>query len=193
MTEAAAFTRDDRITTAALELLRTRGPRAVTIEAVTAVSGVAKTTIYRRYRDRNAMLIAALASVTQPAPPPAYDGSLVPILEWLIDQSAHAIEGGIGVGGVAALLTEDDREFTDLIRSLLVHHRRTLMDALREVASAHPLRDDLDLDTILDCTVGAYLAERARTGTVRAGWSQRILRILLPAFTPTNHDGPDGA
>ena len=42
--------RDERITAAALDLLRTQGPAAVTVEAVAARSGVAKTTIYRRYR-----------------------------------------------------------------------------------------------------------------------------------------------
>ena len=53
--------RDQRITAAALELLRTKGPKAVTVEAVAARADVAKTTIYRRYRDRQQMLTAALA------------------------------------------------------------------------------------------------------------------------------------
>ena len=37
--------RDERISAAALDLLRTKGPAAVTVEAVAARSGVAKTTI----------------------------------------------------------------------------------------------------------------------------------------------------
>ncbi len=44
--------RDERITAAALDLLRAKGPKAVTVEAVAARADVAKTTIYRRYRDR---------------------------------------------------------------------------------------------------------------------------------------------
>ena len=52
--------RDERITAAALELLRAKGPKAVTVEAVAARADVAKTTIYRRYRDRQEMLAAAL-------------------------------------------------------------------------------------------------------------------------------------
>ena len=63
-------TRDQRITAAALELLRTKGPKAVTVEAVALLADVAKTTVYRRYRDRQEMLTAALASLTQPPAPP---------------------------------------------------------------------------------------------------------------------------
>ena len=69
MTEQRS-SRDQRISAAALDLLRTKGPAAVTVEAVVARSGVAKTTIYRRYRNRNDMLTAALASITQPPSPP---------------------------------------------------------------------------------------------------------------------------
>ena len=105
--------RDERITAAALELLRAKGPKAVTVEAVAARADVAKTTIYRRYRDRQEMLAAALTSLTQPPPPPDTSAA-APILEWLIDQCHDAIEEGIGVGGVAALLTDEDPAFTKL-------------------------------------------------------------------------------
>jgi hypothetical protein len=80
---------------------------------------------------------AALTSLTQPAPP-TDRSALRPILQWLIDQSRNAIEGGIGVGGVAALLTEDDPAFTELIRSLLVQHRKALADVVRDPTVTHP-------------------------------------------------------
>lgn len=47
---------DQKIVDAVLELLREHGPGDVTIEHVSEVSGVAKTTLYRRYPDRFAML-----------------------------------------------------------------------------------------------------------------------------------------
>ena len=54
----------DGIADATLALLRTNGPRSVTVEAVAARSGIAKTTIYRRHRDRRDMLSVALTRVT---------------------------------------------------------------------------------------------------------------------------------
>ena len=174
--------RDERINDVTLDLLRTKGPRAVTVEAVAARANVAKTTIYRRYRDRQEMLAAALTSLTQPPPPPA-TSTAAPILEWLIDQCYNAIEKGIGVGGVAALLTDEDPAFTNLIRSLLVKHRQALAEALQHGSKNKQIRRDLDVETVLDLIVGAYLAERARSGRVTAGWADRILRTLWPALT----------
>ena len=55
---------DDRIVAATTEILRDRGPLAVTVEAVAAASGVAKTTIYRRYEDRDALVRAAIDAAT---------------------------------------------------------------------------------------------------------------------------------
>ena len=181
--------RDERITAATLDLLRTKGPKAVTVEAVAARADVAKTTIYRRYRDRQEMLAAALASLTQPPPPPDTSAA-APILEWLIGQCYNAIENGIGVGGAAALLTDEDPAFTKLIRSLLVKHRQALADALQQESKSKQIRRDLDVGTVLDCIVGAYLAERARSGRVKPGWADRIMRALWPALTTSRATKP---
>jgi AcrR family transcriptional regulator len=172
--------RDEAITAAVIELLRTKGPNAVNVEAVAAQAGVAKTTIYRRYRDREDMIAAALTSLASPPPPPN-TSSLQPMLQWVVEQSFNAIESGIGLGGVAALLTDEDSRFTALIRALLVEHRAALAVVVENAAAAGQLRADLDVDTLLDCIVGAYLAERARSGKVQSGWARRILRALSPA------------
>ena len=82
---------------------------------------------------------------------------------------------------MAALLTDEDTSFTALIRALLVEHRAALATVVEDAAAAGQLRADLDVDTMLDCSVGAYLAERARSGNVQPGWAQRILRALWPA------------
>jgi AcrR family transcriptional regulator len=174
--------RDAMITDSVLHLLRTKGPKSVNIEAVAAHAGVAKTTIYRRYRDREEMIAAALSSLTNP-PPPTDQTTPEAILQWLIEQSVNAVEAGIGVGGVAALLTDEDPAFTELIRALLVEHRAALAAELENVAARAGLRKDLDIETLLDCIVGAYVAARARHGTVDPGWSQRVLLGLWPAFT----------
>jgi AcrR family transcriptional regulator len=57
---------EHRIADTALQLLRTGGPRSVTVQAVQSRSGIAKTTIYRRHRDRREMLRAALSELMTP-------------------------------------------------------------------------------------------------------------------------------
>ncbi|GGK90605.1 TetR/AcrR family transcriptional regulator [Nocardia jinanensis] len=189
MTEAPA-PRDERITAATLELLRAKGPKAVTVEAVAALSGVAKTTIYRRYSNRGDMLTSSLRSIAEPEPLPDTAG-LPTVLRWVVEQSLHVVDASIGAGGVAALLTDDDPEFTTLIRSLLVQHRRRLAEALSGALAAKTPRSDLDIETFLDMIVGAYLAETARSGSVRDDWSERVLSVV-DAVTTTEADPGTG-
>lgn len=177
-------TRDTQISTAALELLRQRGPRAVTVEAVAAASGVAKTTIYRRYRDREEMLIAALGSVAEPDPP-AESATPAAVLGWIVEQCEHAVAGGIGLGGVTALLTGQDPTFTTAIRAILVTHRAALAEVLRSPALAEWIRPGLDTETVLDLIVGAYLSEHARSGEIGPDWQTRVLTTLWPALSTT--------
>jgi hypothetical protein len=54
----------------------------------------------------------------------------------------------------------------------------------RDAMNNRILRDDIDVQTVLDCIVGAYLSERGRRGSVAPGWSGRALRTILPALKP---------
>lgn len=174
---------EDRIAEATLTLLRSGGPRAVTVEAVAAASGVAKTTIYRRHRDRREVLSAALSRVASP-PPIDPDASATDRLRWLITQAVEAVSGGVGLGGVAAMLTDEDPEFTTLFRRILVQQRERL-EAVIDVGKADGgLRPDLDNAALLDAIVGAYLAEHARTGAVAVQWRERLFVLLWPAVQP---------
>src|SRR5690242_10745359 len=110
---------DEGIAESSLHLLRTGGPRAVTVEAVAGHSGIAKTTIYRRHPNRRDMLSSALSRVASPAPlDPRTEAA--DQLRWLIDHAVETVEHGIGLGGFAAMLTEDDPEFTAVFRQILV-------------------------------------------------------------------------
>ena len=132
---------DDGIADATLALLRTKGPRSVTVEAVAARSGIAKTTIYRRYRDRRDMLSAALSRVTTPEPL-AVHADAPDRLRWLIKEAVKTVEVGIGYGGLAALLTDEDPAFTKLFRRILAKQRAELesvIDAGKAVGRSAPM------------------------------------------------------
>ncbi|MGE2833225.1 TetR/AcrR family transcriptional regulator [Mycobacterium sp. SMC-4] len=161
-----------RIHHAALELLRARGPRAVTMQAVTEATGIAKTTLYRRYPNRRALLAAALeelvARLAQSSEPMVADaGSRV---RWAIAQSVEVIADGIGVGGFAALLTGEDPDFSDAFRTILGAHRVQAIEALG--------CDESTGDTLIDMIVGSYVAELARAGTVDDTWSERVAALI---------------
>lgn len=169
---------DERIVTAVLDLLRSGGASAVTVESVAAASGVAKTTIYRRYADRREMLTAALAPL---ASPPRIDAALgaQERLRWVLERAVESVEHGIGFGGMAALLTGEDVEFSELFRSVLVGYRRQVSEVIDEAKDAGEFRRDLDNEALIDAVVGAYVAEYGRHGHVN-GWEQRLFDLLWP-------------
>lgn len=171
---------DEGIADSALRLLRTRGPQSVTVEAVTADSGIAKTTIYRRHRDRRDMLSAALSRLVSPEPlSPQADTA--ERLRWLIKNAIAAIDDGIGFGGFASLLTEDDPEFSSVFRRILVDQRAQLVRVIDECSADGTMRADIDAETLIDAIVGAHIAERARTGHVETDWAERLFAMFWPA------------
>jgi AcrR family transcriptional regulator len=61
---------------AAAALLRSGGPSAVTVDAVTRSANVARATLYRHFPSGNDLLAAAFNSLIPPAPTPPAEGSL---------------------------------------------------------------------------------------------------------------------
>ncbi len=61
---------------AAAALLRSGGPSAVTVDAVTRAANVARATLYRHFPSGNDLLAAAFNSLIPPAPMPPENGSL---------------------------------------------------------------------------------------------------------------------
>lgn len=170
---------DDAIVDATLHLLRTKGPKAVTVEAVAARSGVAKTTIYRRYRDSRDMLSAALSRVTTPEPL-AVQAAPADRLRWLIKEAVKTVEVGIGYGGLAALLTDDDPAFTKLFRRILAKQRAELESMIEAGKADGSFRPDVECAALVDAVVGAHIAERTRTGRVAAGWEGKLFDLFWP-------------
>lgn len=65
-----------RLLDAATTLLRSGGPNAVTIDAVTRTANVARATLYRHFSSANELMAAAFMSLINPAPMPPTEGSL---------------------------------------------------------------------------------------------------------------------
>jgi AcrR family transcriptional regulator len=65
-----------RLLEAATALLRSGGPSAVTVDAVTRGANVARATLYRHFPSGNDLLAAAFNSLIPPAPMPSEEGTL---------------------------------------------------------------------------------------------------------------------
>ncbi|MFI7480793.1 TetR/AcrR family transcriptional regulator [Kocuria sp. M1R5S2] len=170
-------TTDKKITAAALALLREGGPQRVTIEAVSAASGVAKTSIYRRYANSLEMLEGALAdavATTAPERPPGtpgWDEGLVEALNFLLDD--------MGIGVAVSLLSDPESETSRVLRAHLVRPR---VERLRQLIAAETaagrLSEELDVDVVLDFVLGSAYSHVARYGSLGEDWPQRVHRTL---------------
>jgi AcrR family transcriptional regulator len=72
---------------AGVELLVEGGPNAVTVEAVSQRSGVAKTTIYRQWESRDELVVDVIGEVARSVPPPPPDMPFEPALRMLMRAS----------------------------------------------------------------------------------------------------------
>lgn len=173
---------DRRIVHAALELLRGKGPAAVNIDAVAARSGVARTTIYRRYRSRPELMSAALDEIVErPLPPP--DLPVEEKLRWVLERVSDVLENGLGRGGTAAVLADSDPEFTGALRRRLADRLRLLREMMADDVEAGRMSTHVDPDSLVGLLFGAYLGEVLRYGAPRAGWMDRTVDLLAAAVT----------
>jgi AcrR family transcriptional regulator len=173
---------DVRLLDTTLGLLREGGPSAINVQAVAAESGVAKTTIYRRYRDREDLIRTAIGSaVTPPGEPPVAD--IEGRLTWALGQVDTILGEVLGSGGVAALIDDREPAFTSLVRDLLTPYATALAGLIADDMAAGKLRSDLDADAVVTAMLGFYLAELVRHGTVGSDWIPRCVNLLRPAIT----------
>jgi AcrR family transcriptional regulator len=171
---------DRRIVAAAQKLLATEGFGRMSIEAVAAESGVAKTTIYRRYSDKTELAVAAIAELVPVAvPEPAHDAYR--------DLLAHLdfIRRTFDTAFLGALLGEERRN-----PGLLQTFRERIVEArvaiFREIVEAGiergELRPDLDVDAAADLVIGSFFFRYLAEGRPDEDWPRRVLDAVWPAL-----------
>jgi len=172
---------DERIHAATLAILRGRGPLAVSVEAVAAASGVAKTTIYRRFDNREALLEAVITTAGIPVEIPA-DLSAQATLRWVLRHSRDTIEDVVGRGTVAAVLANEDPQFTQLLLGMIRTTTRPFRENLRARALAGEITSSIDIELVISVLLGAVVAELIRGRPTDDAWVESVLGLVWPAF-----------
>ncbi|MEJ7599427.1 MAG: TetR/AcrR family transcriptional regulator [Kofleriaceae bacterium] len=141
---------------AARTLLARGGPGAVTMEAVAALAGVGKPTVYRWYPDRHAVAMAALMDSEPAASPDTIPRSALRALREQLRAIARRFATATGrhiTSMIAAADTES--ELSRAFRNHFVLARRAEGQALLEHAIARKeLRANLDIEVTLDLLYG---------------------------------------
>jgi AcrR family transcriptional regulator len=178
---ARHVTVDERIFAAALSILRGRGPLAVSVESVAAASGVAKTTIYRRYDNREELLKAAIVSATTTIDYPR-GLSAQDSLRWVLRHARDTIEHIVGRGTIAAVMADEDPQFTRLLLGMIRAASTPLRDDLHARAAAGEIKAGLDIELAISILLGVVVAELIRGRNTDDAWVDSVLALLWPAF-----------
>ena len=173
-----------RLASAVLTLLRAGGPAAVTMEAVAAESGVAKTTVYRRHANRAELLTWVLSNAIG-SPGPVPEGTVRDKIRFALERAWHQMSDILGPGGLAAIVMDADPEFTEAFRATLRPYDDALVARIRDDSRQGLLREEVDADGVVSLFLGAYLGELVRRGRVDDDWMDRCLDMIWTILVPT--------
>jgi AcrR family transcriptional regulator len=175
---------DQRILDAALRLMAEQGYARMSMDQIATAAGVTKPTIYRRYTGKIQLAMAAIVAYCDAAPVVEIGETRADLIAQL-NQLRHALDRPNGMGMVGTVLSEE-RETPALLagfRQHLVAPRRQMVRAILERArNGGELRSDADLSTAATLLVGAYYAHYLGGTPFPAGWTERVVDLVLTAI-----------
>lgn len=164
-----------RLIDAASALLRSGGPSAVTIDAVTRSANVARATLYRHFSGANDLMAAAFTSLLHPAPMPPTEGSLR-------DQLIAVVEGWADtISEVPAMLTaltwlasgpdagaysevrQTDSDAVGSLRARIIQHYSVPFDAIFDSPQAIAELDVTDRIQAIALLIGPLILGKLST------------------------------
>jgi len=188
-----------RLLDAAASLLNRGGVQAVTVDAVTRVSRVARTTLYRHFDSTTELIAAALERMLPDVVAPPRTGvvrdDLVAALDWLVEQLDQAPVPVTTIAWLAVSLDEGDHvgaaAVVDLRDRLIRQYREPFDAVLRSESTVHEI-GEVDGDVAFAQVVGPVLLARLTGDGVvaidRAGRRRVVDDFLAARTVPVDPD-----
>lgn len=178
---------DDRITTAAAQLLLQRGFDRTTVDDVAARAGVGKATVYRRWPSKEDLAVAAMETLYSVEMPEADTGSIVEDLT----ESYRSVLAFVNTADGAAFLrtsiaesVRDDR-IAALHRSSTERREASSRATFERGIERGEVRPDIDVDAAVQW-LGGLLAIRAITHRAmpRIEDAEQLVEFTLRGVSP---------
>jgi AcrR family transcriptional regulator len=179
------------ILAAVVELLSEHGLGGLTMEAVAARAGVGKTTIYRRWDTKNELVLEAMEQLRPPGPPPD-TGSLLGDLDALVAIQRERLEASQLPRVIPRVLGEslDDPDLhAQIVERAVTPIRGILEEIVRRALDRGELREDLDVDTMVDVLHAIPVYKLLMAGGAMeavSGVPERVVPVLLEGVSSSS-------
>jgi AcrR family transcriptional regulator len=178
---------DRAILAAALGLMAEQGVRDLRMDAVAERARVGKATIYRRYRSKDELVTAAVASLVSEITIPD-TGSTRRDLRDLMRSAAEVYGGSVEAGvmpGLVDAMSRDDHLARAVREGFLAQRRAALRAVLERGVERGDLRADLDLELALDVLGGPIFYRLLITGgSIDRELADGVVELILRGFAP---------
>jgi AcrR family transcriptional regulator len=146
---------EDAVFQAMLGLLASRGYREISVETLAERAEVSRTTIYRRWPSKAAIVAAAVSSLYLDRVELPDIGSLSEDLVALLSESYRLMADGDG-RVLERLVRESGQnpELVDVVRSILYARRRLYATLLNRAIARGELPPEMDQELLLDLLLG---------------------------------------
>jgi AcrR family transcriptional regulator len=151
----------DRVLTTTFELLSESGVGGLTVDEVARRSGVAKTTIYRHWPTREALVIDACSRISAKQDVPD-TGSLEGDVTAIVVNIAHLLSTARWSSVLPSIVdvAERDPEFADIHSRIQHGHAASLRAVLQRAADRGQLASTADHSTIIAALLGPLFYRR---------------------------------
>jgi AcrR family transcriptional regulator len=140
---------------ASLRLLATRDYGEISVETLAERAGVSRTTIYRRWPSKAAVVAAAVSSLYLDRVEVPDTGSLAQDLTILLTETYRVMADGDGrVLEKLVRQSSQDPELTELVRSILYARRRMYVTILNRAIARGEMPPEADQELLLDLLLG---------------------------------------
>jgi AcrR family transcriptional regulator len=178
---------DRAIAAATLDLLAEHGFAGVTVEAVAARAGVAKSTVYRRYPSRSELLVGVVRH-QQAVPKGDVDtGSVEDDLRLVVRRLAAALTETPFGRALPAILsaTAGHPELRDVRAEFLTSRRAPAVAAVRRAVDRGELAAGTDPEQVVDLLSGpVFYRVFVRGEAVGEPWIDAHVNSVVRAFAP---------
>jgi AcrR family transcriptional regulator len=168
----------EAILAATLRLLMVEGFAHMTMESIAAEAGVGKPAIYRRFKDKADVVVAAIGRNLAPVPAPDYDDTRRELHRVVEEILPRHMEAQLGlVGGVIAEQARHPAVVAAFRRSVLLPRRQLACQMIERGQRRGDVRPELDPEMALDMLVGQGLARGLAGLDVGERWRERAFQV----------------